>query len=36
MNAHFVMQSKGGIGKSLISNYLAQYLKERDEKRRIK
>ena len=30
MNAHFVMQSKGGIGKSLVSNYLAQYLKERE------
>lgn len=30
MNVHFVVQSKGGIGKSVVSNYLAQYLKDRE------
>lgn len=27
-NAHFVLQGKGGIGKSLVANVLAQYLHE--------
>ncbi len=29
--AHFVMQSKGGAGKSVVSSILAQYLLEKDE-----
>ena len=29
-NIHFVMQGKGGVGKSLIASYIAQYLRDRD------